>query len=289
MAIIRTAALLRDARHFQIAGLAAFLCVGLSVRAFDVGAAQIATILVACMATQQLGAALNAMRFDWKSPLITTLSLALLLRADGLAPLAAAGAIAVGSKFALRLNGKHVFNPANIGIAATVLLTDAAWTTPGQWGSALWLAAFIAGAGAIVAHRAARLGVPLIFLGTYAAALFVRALYLGDPLAIPLLRLQSGALVLFAFFMISDPKTTPDGARARAAFAAGAAILAYVLQYHFFLDEGLFYALALMSLVRPLMELFDPAPRYQWGDAPPAFSAPRLGPRKAAPRILPAE
>lgn len=289
MATIRTAALLRDARHFQIVALAAFLCVGLSLRAFDVGAAQIATILAACMASQWLGAALNATRFDWKSPLITTFSLALLLRADGLAPLAAAGAIAVGSKFALRLNGKHIFNPANIGIVATVLLTDNAWTTPGQWGSALWLAALIAGAGAIVAHRAARLDVPLVFLGTHAGILLIRALYLGDPLAIPLLRLQSGALVLFAFFMISDPKTTPDGARARATFAAGAAVLAYVLQYHFFLDEGLFYALALMTLVRPLMELFDPAPRYQWGDAPPAFPAPRPRPRRAAPRALPAE
>ena len=278
----------RDARYFQILGQASILAIGLSLREFEISLIQIAAILATCFTAQWLGCALNAIRFDWRSPLITTLSLSLLLRADDLFPLMLAAAIAIGSKFALRLNNKHLFNPANAGIVAVILLTDAAWTTPGQWGAALWFALFIALAGSLVTHRATRLDVPLIFLGAYAALLFARALWLGDPVAIPLLRLQNGALILFAFFMISDPKTTPDGPLWRAAFSIGAALVAYVLTFHFYVTDGLFYALAIMCLIRPLIEIFDLAPRFQWGAKPSRLEFPSRPPRRA-PRALPAE
>ena len=59
----------------------------------------------------------------------------------------------------------------------------------------------------------------LAFLAFYAGAPLGRALWLGEPLAIPLHRLESGALLLFTFFMISDPKTTPDSRAGRILFA----------------------------------------------------------------------
>ena len=209
-----------------------------------------------------------AIRFEAKSALITALSLTLLLRANEVWPLILAAFIAIAAKFLIRARGKHVFNPANIGIVAVTLLSGAAWTTPGQWGTAVWLAAVIAGAGFFVAYRASRLDVPLIFLGVFAAMIFARAVWLGDPLSIPMHRLQNGALILFAFFMISDPKTTPDSALLRALFAAGTAALSYIFIYHFYRADGVFYALALACLVRPLIELTDHARRYQWGDPP---------------------
>lgn len=267
-----------DARYFQIAAQASILAFGLAFREFEITPVQIAAILTACFAAQWLGATMNAIRFDWKSPLATALSLSLLLRADSIGPLMLAGLIAIGSKFALRLNGKHIFNPSNFAIVAMLLMTDDAWTTPGRWGTTLWFAILIAGAGSIVARRASRLDVPLVFLGTYAALLFGRALWLGDPLSIPLLRLQSGALILFAFFMITDPKTTPDGPRLRAAFAAGAAFIAYILAYQFYISDGVFYALAGLCLIRPLIELFGDAPAFQWADAPAPL--PKLTPRR---------
>lgn len=275
---------LRDPRIFQIAALSALLAFGWSVRAFEIAPAQFAGVVIAALGAQWLGSYMNALPFEPRSALITALSLTLLLRADSPWPLMAAATIAIGSKFMLRLYGKHLFNPANIGIVAIVLFTDAAWTTPGQWGTAVWLAAVIAGAGFFVAYRAARLDIPLVFLASYAALLLARALWLGDPLAIPLHHMQNGALILFAFFMISDPKTTPDGARARILFAAATALLAYLLRYHFYLNDGLFYALALTTLVRPLIEMFDPAPPYQWGDAPPRLAAiSRLKARRSHP------
>lgn len=276
--------ILKDPRHYQILTLSAVLAFGWSMRAFEIEPIQFVVVVLSCCAVQWLGSFLIATRPDFRSPLITSLSLTLLLRADAVWPLVAAAAIAVGSKFMFRLGGKHVFNPANIGIVAMILMTDAAWTTPGQWGTAVWFAALIAGAGLVVSYRSARIDVPLIFLGSYAALMIGRALWLGDPLSIPLLRLENGALILFSFFMISDPKTTPDGAFARAAFAAGAALIAFVLNFNFFNSDGMFYALAAMTLLRPLLEWLDPAPLYRWGDpvSPPAFIK-RLAARRAAP------
>ena len=267
--------LAKDPRTYQIATLLSLLIFGVFARAFEVSPLQIGALVLTACAVQWLGGVLVAARADFKSPLITALSLSLLLRADALWPLMAAAAIAIGSKFMFRANGKHLFNPANIGIVAVIALTDAAWTTPGQWGTAVWFAALLAGAGLFVAYRAARIDVPLIFLGVFAALLFARTVWLGDPLSIPLLRLQNGALILFAFFMISDPKTTPDGRASRAVFAGGTALLAYLGTFHLHQADGLFYALAAMCLIRPLLERLDPAPRYAWGDPVKPLTAPR--------------
>lgn len=259
-----------DARLFQSLGQGTILAVGLIVLGFEITPAQILVALGVCLAAQWLGSMLIAAPFDWRSAFITGFSLSLLMRAEGLWPMAFAAAVAIGSKFMLRLHGKHVFNPANAGIVAALLLTDSAWTSTGQWASTLWFALFIAGLGAVVAHRARRLDVPVVFLGTYGLFVLGRAAWLGDPLTIPLMHLQNGALILFAFFMISDPKTTPNGLKARTAFTAGAAALAYLLVYHFYIPDGMFYALAAACIVRPLIEVFDLAPRHEW--RPPRFS-----------------
>ena len=263
-----TSLLPRDPRVFQIVALTSLLTFGILGRSFDIPVSHIAAIFAAALSAQWVGSFINAIKFDPKSPLITGLSLTLLLRSDEAWPLAIAAFLAIGLKFTLRFKGKHIFNPANAGIVAMLLISGAVWTTPGQWGSAMWLAAVLAGAGFFVTYRAARLDVPLIFLGSFALLMFARAIWLGDPLTIPMLRLQNGALILFAFFMISDPMTTPDGKKARAFFAVSVAALAYYLMFHQFKSDGIFYALAIICFFRPIMEFFDPAPLYQWATKP---------------------
>ena len=257
---------LADARWYQLGGQAAILALGLSVREFEISGAQIAAIAAAAMATQWAGSALNAVRFEWKSAAITTLSLSLLLRSDAYWPLMLAAVIAIGSKFVFRLGGRHVFNPANIAIVSMLtFFGDRAWTTHGAWADMFWFALFIAAAGAVICRKASRLDVPLVFLGATAALLFGRALYLGDPLGIPLLRLHNGELILFAFFMLTDPRTTPDRLATRIGFTVAAAVLAYILQYHYFVTDGLFYAAFALAFVRPLMDLAAPGRRFEWG------------------------
>ena len=91
-----------------------------------------------------------------KSALISALILCLLLRTDWLAIAALAAAIAVGSKFLIRVRGKHVFNPDQRRLVALMLTTDGAWVSPGQWGIAAAFAFTMACAGMLVVNRAAR-------------------------------------------------------------------------------------------------------------------------------------
>ena len=89
-------------------------------------------------------------------------------------------------------------------------------------------------------------------------------MWLGDPLDIPLHRLSSGALVLFAFFMISDPRTTPDSRAGRIVFAILVAAGAYVVQFRLFQTNPLLWSLAACSLVVPLIDRLLPGRRYDW-------------------------
>ncbi len=279
---------LGDARWFQIAGQAAILLTGMIALDFGVSPAQIAAAIFAALGAQWAGALLVASRFDWKSALITGLSLALLLRANDIWPFVIAALIAIGSKFAIRAHDRHVFNPANIGIVLMIFFTDAAWTSTSEWGGPPWLAVLIAGLGGLTCWRSSRLDVPLIYLAVYAALILSRALYLGDPLAIPALRLSHGALILFAFFMISDPKTTPEKFGRRALFVGAAAAIAYVLQFHFFVSDGLFYAPVLLALGRWATGRAACGAAYEWGRPPPPIRL-RVRPGHGRARTAPAE
>jgi len=179
-----------------------------------------------------------------------------------------AAVVAVASKFTLRVRGKHVFNPTNFALVAMMLVTGSVWVSPGQWGSGLVFAFLLASAGGLVVNRAARADVTLAFLASWASLLVARSLWLGEPLAIPLHRLENGALVLFAFFMISDPRTTPDSRAGRLLFAALVALAAYAVQFTLFRTNGLLWSLAVCSLIVPLIDWLLPGRRYQWRSSP---------------------
>ena len=258
-----------DPRAYQIASLAMLLGYGWLALGFDIGVVQIVVTLGTALAAQHaFGGAAGLQRFDPKSALISGLSLCLLLRTDE--PLLAAGAavLAIGGKFVLRVRGKHVFNPTNFGLMVMVLGTDQVWASSGQWGATGFFAFLMACLGGLVAHRALRSDVSWAFLASYAALLFGRAYSLGDPLAIPVHQLESGALLLFTFFMISDPKTTPDARLARIAFGVLVAAGAFYVQFRLFRPNGLLWALFVLTPLVPLFDRLFPANRYAWPTAP---------------------
>jgi Na+-transporting NADH:ubiquinone oxidoreductase subunit NqrB len=280
----------QDPRLSQIAALSALAVYGLAVLGFDTTLPRALLILGTALATQFACTRIFRLpRFDPKSAAISALSLCLLLRSDDPRLLVVAAVLAVTSKFLLRWNGKHVFNPTNFAIVALLLSGAGAWVSPGQWGSAAVFAFAMAGAGALVVNRASRSDVMLAFLIAWFALLFGRSLWLGEPLAIPLHRLESGALVLFAFFMISDPKTTPDSRAGRILFGALVAAGAWYVQFRLFRTNGLLWSLAACSLFVPLIDAVLPGPLYSWkGELHAApLDFPRLFPvpvRVAAPR-----
>lgn len=258
-----------DPRLWQIASLSVLLGYGLIALGFDQGGDRVVITIAAALATEWLGRrCVTGQRFDALSPLITSLSLSILLRTSSAEWMALAAVLAIGSKFVLRFDGKHIFNPANFAIAVLLLCSDCAWISPAQWGSKTWAAFLFASLAGLVLSRARRADVAIAFLVAYVGILLARATWLGDPLTIPLKQMQSGALLLFAFFMISDPKTTPDRRTARIAYAVLVAGLAAWLQFWHYLPQGLMYALFFASPLVPLLDRLIPrsnaASRFAW-------------------------
>jgi len=256
-----------DPRLYQIATLAGLLAYGVYRLHLEVQV-QTALAIVATALVTQLACTRLSGRFDPRSALISALSLCLLLRTGSLSLAMLAAFVAIASKFVLRVRDKHVFNPTNFALVTMMLATGEVWVSPGQWGSGLVFAFLLACAGGLVVNRAARADVTLAFLICWASMLVARSLWLGEPLAIPLHRLENGALVLFAFFMISDPRTTPDSRAGRLLFAALVALGAYAVQFSLFRTNGLLWSLAVCSLLVPLIDRLLPGRRYQWRTSP---------------------
>lgn len=253
-----------DPRHYQIAVLGGLLALGLARLDFAVSPSQIIATLATALAVEALGVRwFRASRretkpFDFRSPLITALSLCLILRASGPGSLALAAALAIGAKYLVRVGSRHVFNPANLGIVGALLFLPDVWASPGQWGTAPLLGFGFACLGTLVVTRAARADITFAFLVSYAGLLLSRALWLGDPIALPLHRLQSGALLLFAFFMISDPRTGPVSRSGRLVFAPLVAGLAIWIDVSLYWNNGVLWALALAAPMVPLLNMLLP-------------------------------
>jgi Na+-transporting NADH:ubiquinone oxidoreductase subunit NqrB len=254
-----------DPRYYQIGVLASLLVYGFGWLAFDIDARQIVILLGTALITQFLCTRLfSSAAFDPRSALISALSLCLLLRTNDELLMIVTAVITIASKFLLRWHGKHIFNPTNFGIVIMLAIGARIWVSPAQWGSQIQFAFLMACLGGMVIHRAMRSDVSLTFIFFYAGILFLRAVWLGDPWSIPLKQLQSGALLLFTFFMISDPKTTPDSRSGRILFALLVTAGAAYVQFALYRTNGLLWSLAICSMLTPLIDHTIPGKKYQW-------------------------
>lgn len=256
----------KDARHYQIITLGTLLILLLAWSDFAPHLNVIALTVSATILTQFLFFKfLKIPSTDYRSPLITSLSLCLLFKTNLIWVYPLAGAVAMATKFLIRVNKKHIFNPANAAIVlGLIFLPTHVWVSPGQWGSAVWLGFALICLAGLVLSRAGRADMALFFLGSWLFLIFARALWLGDPLTIPFHNAQSGALLIFAFFMISDPMTTPDHRMGRFIFAFATAVVAYIFQYVFQIREAIFYALFIICMGTPLIDYFFKDVRFRW-------------------------
>jgi Na+-transporting NADH:ubiquinone oxidoreductase subunit NqrB len=255
----------RDPRLYQIGMLTGLLIYGMWGLDFEIGGRQAAGTLVTALLTQYACTRLWRLpAFDPRSALISGLSLCLLLRTNSLMLASLTAIVTIASKFVIRVNRKHLFNPTNFGIVAMMLVTGQVWVSPGQWGNVAFFAFLMACVGGLVVNRAARSDVTYAFIACYLALVFGRSLWLGEPMTIPIHRLQSGALLLFTFFMISDPRTTPNSRTGRIVFAALVAYGAWYVQFRLFRTNGLLWSLATFSALGPVIDWLLPGTRYDW-------------------------
>jgi hypothetical protein len=192
------------------------------------------------------------------------------------------------SKYLIRIGGGHVFNPSNIGLVVCFLLLGPLraepldfWWGPMSWWMALALA-IIVGGGLAILGRLHLLAIAVTFWLTFAAAIGVLALtghamtaswHVGPITGAYFwwVLVTSPEILVFLFFMITDPKTIPSGRRPRMAYAASIALVATLLiaptRTEFWAKVAVLGSLAIVCAVRPLLRRV------------PAF---RLGPRRVA-------
>src|ERR1700743_2900819 len=160
-----------DARHFPIVALASLLLVNFFLIDFGAKPLYCALAIASALATQIVCSRVTGVPIDLRSPLITGLSLRLLLRADAPWWPALAGVIAIASKFIFRIDGKHIWNPAGFAIVALLFTVHGVWISPGQWGTSFWLASLLVFFAVLVLQAAQRSDIALFFLGSHAALL----------------------------------------------------------------------------------------------------------------------
>ena len=164
------------------------------------------------------------------SVLISAMSLCLLLKTNYWQISLLAAFLTVFSKYIFKWKSKHIFNPSAFGIVATIWLTNDAWLSPGQWGSNAVIFFGVITLGTIVVTRVQKLDVSLAFLLTFVGLLYWRQVYvLGWPMDHFIHSVSTGSLLLFTFFMISDPRTSPNHPVARIIWAVLIAAVAFYL------------------------------------------------------------
>ena len=77
-------------------------------------------------------------------------------------------------------------------------------------------------------------------------------------------QLQNGALLIFAFFMISDPKTTPDTGLGRISYGALVASVAILIQFVLYEPSAPVLALIVCAPVVPLIDYLRRGETYSW-------------------------
>ncbi|MEI6428656.1 MAG: DUF2330 domain-containing protein [Pseudanabaena sp. ELA607] len=287
----------QDARFDQILFLSVFLALGVGVRDWTFHGATLLLNLAVCAMTQLLLSGCQAhyhnvsaqaqsrimpkmKLWQWErlpSAVITALGLSLLLRTNNYWVTAGAAFLAIASKFLFctrlgqapvsgvgHTGAKHWFNPANFGIVAALLLTDQAWVANGQWGTEIWLALIFLTLGGIVLRKVGRLETSGTFFVTYGLLEALRNLWLGWTWDVWLHRLTSGSLLLFALFMITDPRAIPNAKSARILWAMLIAGLTFIFVNQFYIADGVFYALFLLSPVTILLDKLWLSPRFEW-------------------------
>ena len=198
------------------------------------------------------------------APHISGLAVSMLLYAnDRLWPIAFAAAVAIASKYLFRvgLNGAncHVYNPSNLGITATLLafpwvgIAQPYMFTENLRGGWDWfLPALIVCTGTFLNTRFTK-RIPLIlgWLSTFVLQAAVRHFVLGSSFLAALNPMTGVAFLLFTFYMVTDPPTTPRTRWGQVAFGASVAV-AYGCLMAAHVVFGLFFALSIVCTGRAL-------------------------------------
>lgn len=189
------------------------------------------------------------------SAYISGISIGMLLRSPEFWPYALCAAISIVSKYVLRVDGRHIWNPSNFGIVAMLVL--AADTVAGlsvQWGNNLLPMVVVWAFGAIIIHSLGRFHITLTYVASFLLFAGVRHLVTGHPFLAEAAPLTGPMYQLYIFFMITDPKTTVKPTWAQCLVAFCVAAVEAVLRLMQFVHAP-YYALFIVGPIAMLIEI----------------------------------
>jgi len=144
----------------------------------------------------------------------------------------------------------------HLGQSVTQILDMPIYGRIGGHGSEMVAGGFLSGGLYLLASRIISWHIPVAFL----ASLFIIAgiFHLFDPglYAAPLFHWFSGAAILGAFFILTDPVSSPTTNKGRLLYAMGAALLTYLIRTFGGFPDGIAFATLLMNICVPLIVLY---------------------------------
>ncbi len=279
---------LRDPRLHLAATITSLQVIGQIGFHFEVSIAQILLALGTCAVLEVAIAFRSQHVILWPaSAMLTGNGVAFVLRVPGTAHgdwwtlrgwwiFVGTAAISLLSKHVIKWRGEHIFNPSNIGLVICFLALGRNRAAPLDfwWGpTSVWLAlalAVIVTGGFAILWRLKLLRVALGFWVSFAAGIGVLALaghsmtarwHLGPISGFHLwwVLITSPEVLVFLFFMITDPKSAPRSPSARLVYAVSMGLLSSVLiaptTTEFAAKVALLGALAIVCLAMPLLRL----------------------------------
>jgi hypothetical protein len=165
------------------------------------------------------------------SAYVSGISVGILVRSPYYWPYALCSALTITSKYAIRVRGRHIFNPSNFGIVMMLFLAPMAVASLSiQWGNTLLVPAVIWTIGFTILYRIRRLHISVTYIISFLGFAALRAAFLGLPQLAAIWATTGSALAvltvfknpllaeiapitgpmyqLFTLFMVTDPKTT---------------------------------------------------------------------------------
>ena len=188
------------------------------------------------------------------SAYITGISVGILTRSPFYWPYALTSLISITSKYVLRFEGRHLWNPSNFGVSAVLFLAPATVSLLSiQWGNTLWPMVVIWALGTVIVWRVGRLHISATYVASFVLLSFVRSAVTGVPWLTTVAPITGPMYQLFVFFMVTDPKTTVRPKWAQAVVVFLVALVEMVLR----LGEVVYAPFYALFLVGPSAMLIE--------------------------------
>lgn len=189
------------------------------------------------------------------SAYVSGISVGMLIRSPEFWPYALCSAISITSKYVIRVDGRHIWNPSNLGIVAMlVLAADTVASLSVQWGNTLLPMIVVWCFGSVILYSLGRLHITATYVTSFVAFSVMRAAITGHPWLSEVAPITGPMYQLFIFFMITDPKTTvrPTWAQCVVAFLVAAVEAMFRLMEFV---HAPYYALFLVGPATNLIEI----------------------------------